>query len=63
MSPLLRRLVGTTEEVDYSEMLDWFGLRFVPNDDPAKQWTLEVRAEATQEQRAHLEAFLTHSAT
>ena len=63
VSPLLHHLVATTEEVDYSEMLDWFGLRFVPNDDPAKAWTLEVRADATQEQRAHLDAFLAHSAT
>jgi len=63
VSPLLHRLVATTEEIDYSEMLDWFGLRFVPNDDPAKAWTLEVRADATPEQRAHLEAFLAHSTT
>jgi predicted metalloprotease with PDZ domain len=63
VGPLLHKLVATTEEVDYSEMLDWFGLRFAASDDPAKAWTLEVRADATPEQRAHLEAFLAHSTT
>jgi predicted metalloprotease with PDZ domain len=61
VSPLLHKLVATTEEVDYSEMLDWFGLRFAPSDDPAKAWILEVRADVTPEQRAHLDAFLAHS--
>lgn len=28
MGPLLHKLVATTEEVDYTEMLEWFGLRF-----------------------------------
>ena len=61
LGPLLHRLVATTEEVDYREMLDWFGLRFAPNDDPAKAWTLEVRADATAEQKSHLAAFLAPS--
>jgi hypothetical protein len=47
--------------VDYQEMLDWFGLRFAPNDDAAKAWTLEVLPDATPEQQAHLAAFLAHS--
>jgi predicted metalloprotease with PDZ domain len=58
---LLHALIATTEEVDYSEMLDWFGLRFAASDDPAKAWILEVRPDATPEQRAHLGAFLAHS--
>jgi predicted metalloprotease with PDZ domain len=61
VGPLLHKLVATTEEVDYSEMLNWFGLRFAQSDDPAKAWTLEVPADATPEQRAHLDAFLAHS--
>jgi len=61
LEPLLHRLVATTEEVDYQEMLDWFGLRFAPNDDAAKAWTLEVLPDATPEQQAHLAAFLAHS--
>jgi predicted metalloprotease with PDZ domain len=59
--PLLHKLVATTDEVDYSEMLDWFGLRFAPSDDPKKQWTLELRADATTEQTAHFRALLAPS--
>jgi predicted metalloprotease with PDZ domain len=66
LAPLLRKLVATTEEVDYTEMLDWFGLRFKPQDpaapaDPAKAWTLEVRPDATVDQKARFGAFLAHS--
>jgi len=59
--PLLHKLVATTEEVDYSEMLEWFGLRFAQNDDPKKQWTLEIRPDATADQTTHLEALLAPS--
>jgi predicted metalloprotease with PDZ domain len=58
LQPLLRTLVGSTAELDYAEMLEWFGLRFAP-DDPAKAWTLEVSPIASMEQRRHLAAFLT----
>jgi len=61
VAPLLHKLVATTEEVDYSEMLDWFGLRFAPNDDPKKQWTLEIRPDATAEQAAHFKTLLAPS--
>ena len=57
LEPLLHTLVATTDEVDYSEMLDWFGLRFAPND----SWTLQVRPDATSDQRAHLAALLAPS--
>jgi TonB family protein len=57
---LLHRLVATTEEVDYAEMLDWFGLRFM-TDDPAKAWTLEIRPDRTSAQQEHLAALLAHS--
>jgi len=55
---LLHRLIATTEEVDYTEMLDWFGLRFAPGEDPAKAWTLEVRPDATTAQKEHFAAFM-----
>jgi hypothetical protein len=58
--PLLHRLVATTEEVDYAEMLDWFGLRFMTGD-PAKAWTLEIRPDQTPAQQEHLSTFLAHS--
>ena len=63
MSALLHKLVATTDEVDYAEMLDWFGWRFAASDDPAKAWTIEVRPDATPEQKAHFAAFMAHSKT
>jgi predicted metalloprotease with PDZ domain len=59
VGPLLHTLVATTDEVDYTEMLDWFGLRFKPSSDPASAWTLEERPDATTAQKAHLASFLT----
>ena len=52
--------VGSTEELDYGEALDWFGLRFASPDspDPVPRWKLEVREDATAEQKAHLAALL-----
>jgi predicted metalloprotease with PDZ domain len=61
VSALLHTLVATTDEIDYTEMLDWFGLRFTGGDDPARAWTLEVRPDATPAQASHLAAFLAHS--
>jgi predicted metalloprotease with PDZ domain len=62
MAAFLHKLVATTEEIDYAEMLDWFGVRFKPSDDPAAAaWTLEVRPDATAAQRDHLAALLAHS--
>lgn len=58
---LLHTLVATTEEVDYTEMLDWFGLRFSSSNDPAKAWTLEVRPDASPAQQQHFAAFMAHS--
>jgi predicted metalloprotease with PDZ domain len=58
VSPLLHRLIASTDEIDYTEMLDWFGLRFAPADDPAKDWTLEVRPDASADQKAHFAAFM-----
>jgi predicted metalloprotease with PDZ domain len=60
VSGLLHTLIATTDEVDYTEMLDWFGLRFKQGD-PANAWTLEVRPDATAAQQAHFAAFLAHS--
>lgn len=59
---LLHKLIATTEEVDFTEMLDWFGLRFMTDaGDPAKAWTLEVRPDATAEQKARFAAFMAPS--
>jgi predicted metalloprotease with PDZ domain/cyclophilin family peptidyl-prolyl cis-trans isomerase len=58
VSALLHRLIATTEEIDYAEMLDWFGLRFAAAEDPAKAWTLEVRPDATPAQIQQFAAFM-----
>jgi len=59
---LLHTLIATTDEVDYTEMLDWFGLRFrTAGDDPTAVWTLEVRPDATPAQKAHFASFMAHS--
>jgi predicted metalloprotease with PDZ domain len=60
VNPLLQKLIATTEEVDYTEMLDWFGLRFMTGD-PAKAWSLELRPDATPAQKAHFKGFLARS--
>jgi predicted metalloprotease with PDZ domain len=61
VGPLLHKLIATTEEVEYQEMLDWFGLQFAKSDDAAKAWTLEIRPDATAAQQQRLTAFLAHS--
>ena len=40
LGEFFRRALESTEELDYSEMLDWYGLRFVPPDTGASAaWT------------------------
>jgi predicted metalloprotease with PDZ domain len=53
-----RKALASTEELDYREALDWFGLRFAPSDDPAKAWKLEVREDAGEAQKAHFRALI-----
>src|SRR5207244_2737939 len=53
----LRKAVASTDELDYTEALDWFGLRFATVDGK-KTWRLEGREEATEAQRARLKAWL-----
>jgi predicted metalloprotease with PDZ domain len=54
-----RKAVASTEELDYAEALDWFGLRFTGagSDGGAPQkerWKLEPRPDSTPEQRSRL---------
>jgi predicted metalloprotease with PDZ domain len=53
-----RKAVASTDELDYREALDWFGLRFAPADDPKKAWKLEVREDATDIQKGHFRAWV-----
>jgi predicted metalloprotease with PDZ domain len=57
-----RKNISSTEELDYQEALDWFGLRFAPppaedpekKDKPARKWALEIREDSSESQKAHL---------
>jgi len=52
------RALGSTEELDYTEALDWFGLQFAASEEPSKAWNLKVRADATDAQKGHLGGLL-----
>jgi predicted metalloprotease with PDZ domain len=56
LTEFMRKVLRTTDEVDYTEALDWFGLRFSASTDPTKAWNLEVRPDATSAQQARLKA-------
>ena len=61
LSAWFHRALDTTAELDYSETLAWYGLRFAGDtaDGNAKQaWRLARRPDATAAQRAHLAALL-----
>jgi predicted metalloprotease with PDZ domain/dipeptidyl aminopeptidase/acylaminoacyl peptidase len=51
------RAVCSTQELDYAEALEWFGLRFAPSD-KEPTWRLEVRPDTSPAQQAHLAAWL-----
>jgi predicted metalloprotease with PDZ domain len=55
-----RKALTSTEELDYSEGLDWFGLRFAKSDgqSPANAWKLEIGEDATDAQKIHLRQLL-----
>jgi predicted metalloprotease with PDZ domain len=61
LAPLFHTLLATTEELDYSEALDWFGLKFTEpaSADPKLAWTLVARPDATPAQQAHLRSLIT----
>ncbi|HYV35205.1 MAG TPA: hypothetical protein VE988_05845 [Gemmataceae bacterium] len=58
MKASFKKWLATTDELDYTEPLDWFGLRFAPGEGAKKTWRLEVRPDATEAQRNHLQAWL-----
>ena len=59
MKPWFTRTIGTAGELDYGEMLGWYGLRFVGG--AGNSWDLEVRPNATKAQQNHFKALLTSS--
>ncbi len=64
LTEFFAKALRTTGELDYSEMLDWFGLRFAPQADPvdpAKIWTLEIRPDSTDAQKRHFSTLIAPS--
>lgn len=55
LTAFFTKALRTTEELDYTEALDWFGLRFASSNDATKAWTLEERPDATPVQKGHLD--------
>ena len=54
LTEFMRQALRSTGELDYTEALDWFGLRFAASADPTKAWSLAVRPDATPAQQARL---------
>jgi len=56
----LRKALASTEELDYAEALDWFGLRFAKSDSQqgASAWKLEGQKDATEAQNSHLRGLI-----
>ena len=52
-----RKALASTEELDYSEALDWYGLQFSALDEkqPTKNWSLGIREGATEAQKIRLQ--------
>lgn len=55
-----RRALHTTEELDYAEALEWYGLQFTTPDPnkPNQKWKLAPVDKPTTEQMAHLKSWL-----
>jgi predicted metalloprotease with PDZ domain len=60
LSAWFDRALLSTAELDYAEMLEWYGLRFVEpgSADPARAWQLEARPDGSPAQRQRLERWL-----
>jgi predicted metalloprotease with PDZ domain len=55
--------VSSTDELDYTDLLEWYGLRFVRPDPSASPWTLEKNPDQTTEQRQRMANWLGKSET
>ena len=50
--------VTSTEELDYSDLLEWYGLHFTNSSGAAGAWTLATQPEQTPAQRQHVSDWL-----
>jgi predicted metalloprotease with PDZ domain len=53
--------VSSTDELDYTDLLEWYGLRFATSTGAAGAWTLERHPDQTPAQRERLANWLRHS--
>jgi len=53
-----QRSVSSTEELQYTDLLETYGLRFISSQGPAGDWRLEVRPDGTEAQKRNLESWL-----
>ncbi len=58
LRPWFRKALDTADELNYREMLDWFGLAFSDTAGPTSSWRLAPVARPTRAQAAHLSAIL-----
>jgi predicted metalloprotease with PDZ domain len=54
-----KRSVSSVEELDYTDLLEWYGLRFTSAEGPAGNWKIERLPDATEAQKRNLKAWLT----
>jgi predicted metalloprotease with PDZ domain len=50
--------ISSTDELDYTDLLEWYGLRFVTSSGPAGAWTLERHPDQTAAQQQRLANWL-----
>ena len=50
--------VSSTDELDYADLLEWYGLHFVTSDGAPGVWTLQRRPDQTPVQQRRLVAWL-----
>jgi predicted metalloprotease with PDZ domain len=56
-----RTTVSSTEELDYSDLLEVYGLQFVASEKPPGNWKLEVRPDRTDAQKRRMDEWLAPS--
>jgi predicted metalloprotease with PDZ domain len=58
LRPWFASAVSATDELVYSDLLEWYGLRFVTSGGPAGAWTLERQPVQSEAQQQRLAAWL-----
>jgi len=58
LSGPFRSWLASTDEIDYQEALDWFGLKFTNEAGSTRPWQLAVREDASPEQTRRLRRWL-----